>query len=275
MCCAFDSVMGAGFRCHLVTAVRSTRSRFGNRGRSSGIQQPPGLHVVIVSLRRCVCVTAVTFACLTATSASIAAAQDVQPGQPASTPPDVLTSEDQLLRDIIARSFPTFHDLDIRLSRFQSESDYFRTSFSATRFLVGKKMRYYVGVNPEWRKRGAPVEGVRSILAHELAHIEEMSRGKRIRLFRLTGLLFQGWTARFERRADLAALARDYGSGLKAYRTWLYDHVPVEKVPEKRRDYFSPEEIDAILTATASHPELFDYWLRQVPMTVSDILIVP
>jgi hypothetical protein len=186
-------------------------------------------------------------------------------------PTDDLAFEDQLVRALIAQSFPELRDLDIRLSLFQSASDYFRTSFSATRFLSGRKMRYYVRVNPEWRTRGAPDDGVRSILAHELAHVEDLSRGNRLRLFRLTGLLFKGWTARFERRADLTALARDYGLGLKSYRTWLYDHVPAGALEEKRRDYFSPDEIDAILAATASRPDLFDYWREHVPMTLTDI----
>ena len=132
-------------------------------------------------------------------------------------------------------------------------------------------MRYYVEVNPEWRTQGAPVDGVRSILAHELAHVEELSQGNRIRLFRLTGLLLKGWTARFERRADLTALARDYGLGLKTYRTWLYDHVPAAALEEKRRDYFSPDEIDAILALATSRPDLFGYWREHVPMTLTDI----
>ena len=226
-----------------------------------------------MGLRRCVCAAAVLLTCVSV-SVSGAPGADVEPAQPkqrARTPTVGMAFEDRLVREIIARSFPKLHDLDIRLKQFHSESDYFRTSFSAPRFLIGRKMRYYVRVNLEWRTQGAPVDGVRSILAHELAHIEELSRGKRIRLFRLTGLLFKAWTARFERRADLTALARDYGPGLKVYRTWLYDHVPVETLSEKQRDYFTPDEIDAILAAAASRPDVFDYWYRQVPMNLTDI----
>jgi hypothetical protein len=187
---------------------------------------------------------------------------------------DAGLSEEQLVSDIIARSFPNLIGIEIRVKRFQSNTDYFRTSFSATRFVTGVKMRYFVLVNPEWRTRGAPIEGVEAILAHELAHVEDLAGGKRIRLFGLAGLLSETRTARFERRADLKALARDYGSGLKAYRAWLYKNVPAKKITEKRRDYFSPEEIDAILAATAQHPDLFDYWLRHVPMSLADVQAV-
>lgn len=191
--------------------------------------------------------------------------------QPTRQATDAPRFEEKLVSEIIARSFPNLIGIDIRVKHFQSDSDYFRTSFSAARFATGMKMRYFILVNPEWRTRGAPVEGVQAILAHELAHVEDLTRGKRIRLFGLAGLVSDTRTARFERRADLEAVARDYGAGLKVYRAWLYNHVPAEKLAEKRRDYFSPEEIDAILAATAQHPDLFDYWLRHVPMTLADV----
>ena len=206
-----------------------------------------------------------------ANGAPVSAATFAQKEQPTSQPADALLCEEQLVSEIIARSFPNLIGVDIRLKRFQSDTDYFQTSFSAARFIAGVKMRYFVLVNPKWRSRGAPVEGVRAILAHELAHVEDLTRGKRIRLFGLVGLVSKSRTARFERRADLTAIGRGYGSGLKAYRAWLYSHVPTEKLGEKRRDYFSPAEIDAILAATAQHPDLFEYWLRHVPMTLADI----
>ena len=98
-------------------------------------------------------------------------------GQPARQATDDLLYEDQLVREIIARSFPNLIGIDIRVKRFQSDTDYFRTSFSAVHFLDGVKMRYFILVNPQWRTRGAPVEGVQAILAHELAHVEDLTRG--------------------------------------------------------------------------------------------------
>ena len=194
-----------------------------------------------------------------------------QDQQPTAQPSDPLTFEEQMVRDIIARSFPNLEGVDIWLKLFRSGSDYFRTSFSAVRFVAGVRMRYFVSVNPEWRRQGAPVEGVRSILAHELAHIDNLKRGKRIRLFRLAGLLSKSRSARFERKADLNAIVRDYGSGLKAYRAWLYEHIPLTTLAEKRRDYFSPEEIDAIVASAAQNPDLFDYWINHVPMNLAAI----
>lgn len=217
------------------------------------------------------CVVPALFLSSNAASGSpVSAAPCAPQGQPARTTDDLLT-EEQLVSEIIVRSFPNLIGVDIRVKRFQSDNDYFRTSFSAVRFVGGVTMRYFVLVNPEWRAQGAPVEGVQAILAHELAHVEDLATGKRIRLFGLAGLVSKARTARFERRADLETIARGYGCGLKAYRAWLYNHVPAEKLAEKRRDYFSPEEINAILAATAKQPGLFDYWLHHVPMTLADV----
>jgi hypothetical protein len=182
-----------------------------------------------------------------------------------------LAAEQRMVEEIVTRSFPHLAHADIRLSPFRSDSDYFRPSFGAARFLTGVRMRYFILINRAWATQGAPSEGVQSILAHELAHLEDLSQGKRIRLFRLAGLLSRTRRARFERRADLLAIARGYGPGLKAYRVWLYAHVPAAKLAEKRRNYLSPEEIDAVLEVTARRPDLFEYWRRHVPLTMAAI----
>jgi len=45
----------------------------------------------------------------------------------------------------------------------------------------------------------------------------------------------------------LEAIKRGYGEGLKEYRLWLYGAVPAKSLPGKRKDYLSPEEIDAAI----------------------------
>jgi hypothetical protein len=159
------------------------------------------------------CVVLALLGLRTAALGSELATSATQGQQPTAQPNDSLTSEEEMVRDIIARSFPSLEGIDIRLKVFRSDSDYFRTSFSAVRFITGERMQYFVSMNPEWRRQGAPVEGVRSILAHELAHVNDLRRGNRIRLLRLMGLLSKTRAARFERRADLNAIVRDYVLG--------------------------------------------------------------
>ena len=93
----------------------------------------------------------------------------------------------------------------------------------------------------------APDEAREAIVAHELAHIAYYANGNRLHLFGLLRLIEKNFRQSFERRADLDTIERGYGEGLKQYRLWLYQHVPPKALAEKKRDYLSPEEIEAAL----------------------------
>ena len=168
-------------------------------------------------------------------------------------------------------SFPELVHIDLRVRAFRSQSDYFRTRFSWSRFLLLMPMRYFVDVNPAVLQRQAPSDGVCAIMAHELAHIVSLSRGNRIRRLGLIRLMSQRYTVKFERGADLEAIHRGYGDGLRAYRTWVYNHIPRDKLPQKLRTYFSPEEITAIQVKLQEQPVVFAYWKRHVPTNLQDI----
>jgi hypothetical protein len=84
-------------------------------------------------------------------------------------------------------------------------------------------------------------------------------------------LMSERYTVKFERGADLEAIRRGYGGGLKTYRTWVYTHIPPEKLQQKLRNYFSPEEITAIQVKLREEPDLFEYWSRHVPMNLEEI----
>jgi hypothetical protein len=176
-----------------------------------------------------------------------------------------------MVEQVRSASYPELQAADIRLRTFHDDADYFRTGFSITRFLFVRKMRYFILVNPRAFELGAPEEGLRAIIAHELGHIHRFKKRNRIRLFGLIRLVSEGFTAEFERRTDMEAIVRGYGDGLKEYRRWLYRNVPAKKLEEKRRNYFSPEEIDAIQSATRDRPEMLDYWLKNVPRSLEEI----
>jgi hypothetical protein len=177
-----------------------------------------------------------------------------------------------LVEQIVKASYPELKDADIQVQIFRSESDYFRTIFSFKRFLSGRKMRYYIKVNPRVFQLNAPEDGVRAILAHELGHVFDFHRKKRIRLFGLLRLASKNYTVDFERRTDLQAISRGYGEGLKAYRQWLYRNIPAKKMAEKRRNYFSPEEIEAIEAKVKQKPEWLQYFLKYVPRNLQEIV---
>jgi hypothetical protein len=176
-----------------------------------------------------------------------------------------------IVAQIVKESYPELKNADIQVQAFNSESDYFRTGFSFGRFVFARKMRYIIKVNPRVFESNAPEESVRAILAHELGHVFDFHRKKRIRLLGLIRLSSKGYTAEFERWTDLQAILRGYGEGLKAYRKWLYANVPAKKLAEKQRNYFSPEEIDAIELKRKQYPELMPYWLKRVPRNLQEI----
>jgi hypothetical protein len=104
-----------------------------------------------------------------------------------------------------------------------------------------------------------------------LAHVLYLKNRNRGRLLGLARLISKGFTARFERWTDLQAISHGYGEGLKEYRRWLYQHVPYQMLPEKLRNYFSPEKIDAILSLSHERPELLTYWLKRAPRNLQEI----
>ncbi len=176
-----------------------------------------------------------------------------------------------VILDVRGASFSELAHIDLRVRTFRSQSDYLRTRFSFSRFLLFMPMQYFVDVNPALFQEQAPSDGVCAILAHELVHIVSLSRGNRIRRFGLVRLLSKRQTAKFERRTDLEAIHRGYGDGLRSYRKWVYAHISPNKLQEKRRNYFSPEEIGAIQILLQERPELFGYWNAHVPMSLQEI----
>lgn len=175
------------------------------------------------------------------------------------------------LGQVRASSFPELQTKVVNSRIFESSADYFRTRFSIPRFLLLRQMHYLVEINPRIQNGGPSAEGTCAILAHELVHIQRMSKGNRIHLVGLLRLASGSYTARFERSADLEAIRRGYGPGLEIFREWVYKNIPAGAVKRKKRNYFSPEEIAALLEVAKCKPELFAYWDKHVPMTLEEI----
>ena len=183
---------------------------------------------------------------------------------------NALNQTRELVDQVIAASYHDLKDADIRIKAFRSRSDYFKARFGFPQYFF-TRMRYLVFVNPRAFELQAPEAGVQAIIAHELAHVVYFKKRNRVWLLGLVRLTSNQSTARFERWADLKAISLGYGEGLKEYRSWLYSNVPASKLADKQRNYFSPEEIDAILSASRKRPELLEYWLKHVPLSLSEI----
>jgi len=176
-----------------------------------------------------------------------------------------------LVDSVRAASFPQLKDAGISLRPMHSDYIYFESRFTFSSFFLASKLRYTILFNPEAIARKVPPDGLRAIVAHELAHIDYFNRRSRMGLVSLTRLLWAPFAARFERGADLEAIALGYGPGLESYRTWLYRNVPASRMEEKKRDYFSPEEIEAILHATGRNPQMMAVFTACVPRGRAEI----
>ena len=171
-----------------------------------------------------------------------------------------------LAQEVQTAAYPELSGVGIEVKTFHSDGDYFQSRFAVGRFFTGRKMRYIIYVNPAVYEKICPEAALRAIIAHELAHVLYYRRRNRLQLLGLARLAGKDFTAKFERGADLEALARGYGAGLKKYRLWLYQNIPPRKLNEKRRNYFSPEEIDALLAGGA-----WECWRKNIPRNLKEI----
>lgn len=168
-------------------------------------------------------------------------------------------------------SFPHLKGAEITLHEMHSDYVYLETRFTIPSFLFERRLRYMVTFNPAALARGVPPDGLRAIVAHELAHADYFYSHSRMGLLSLIQLLSARFTVQFERAADLEAISLGYGPGLQLYRTWLYQNVPANRMPEKKANYFSPEEIDAILRAVREDPHVMQTFARCVPRDIMEI----
>jgi hypothetical protein len=192
----------------------------------------------------------------------------------AKTSDDVIGRVRRVVEEIKAASYPELthlKDAEIQIRLFDSSSDYFQTRFTFTSFLFKKRLRYLLRVNRKLFDDGMPEDGLRAILAHELGHVVYYKSRNRLALLGLVRLVCKGFTARFERGTDLEAIQRGYGNGLKSYRLWLYGQIPAKKIEEKKRNYFSPAEIDALQLRLRAQPELIKQWREHPPRSLEEL----
>ena len=94
-----------------------------------------------------------------------------------------------LVDSVRAASFPQLKDAEISLHPMRSDYIYLEGRFTFSSFVLGGRLRYMILFNPEAMARQVPPDGLRAIVAHELAHIEYFNRQSRMSLVSLIRLL--------------------------------------------------------------------------------------
>jgi Zn-dependent protease with chaperone function len=177
----------------------------------------------------------------------------------------------RLVDGVRNHSYPQLRDAEITIHELHSDYVYLETRFTMTSYFFSGRLRYMIFFNDQAAQRQVPAEGLRAIVAHELAHIDYYQSQSRMGLAGLVRILSPSFNARFERRADLEAIALGYGPGLQIYRTWLYRNIPGDRMAEKKRDYFSPGEIAAILRFEKQTPGFISEAMRCIPRNAAEI----
>lgn len=187
-----------------------------------------------------------------------------------SSGPEAVLRTSNILKEVIDSSFPELKQVQVRIRTLEKEATFFETRFSIYRYLTFHGIRINLFVNPCVFVLGAPPEGIKAIIAHELAHADYYRRKNLFQLLSLVRLVSRDSLTNFERKTDLKAIERGYGDGLIKYRQWLYRNIPQMKVENRKRNYFTPEEIALLSSALRSRPELMGKLLKNVPRNLSE-----
>jgi len=176
-----------------------------------------------------------------------------------------------LVVEVIAASFPELTKYRLTINSFNGDTTYFKTRFSISDYLTFRGLKIVMSVNPCVYALGAPPDGLRAIIAHELAHADYYRRKNVFGLIGLIRLADGGSVAKFERKTDLVAIERGYGEGLIKYRRWLYENVPEGNLASKKRDYFTPEEIALLIPMVENKPAVVQRLSKRVPRNIHEV----
>lgn len=177
----------------------------------------------------------------------------------------------EVVNQIIRQSFPELNSEDVKIKSFYSRSNYFKAQFSFSRYFTFRRMHSIIYVNPLVYERNVPKDGLRAIIAHELAHAAFYLNRNRLKLIGLVRLAGAGYTRDFERGADLVAISRGFGDELIVYRRWLYRNVPPEKVVKKERNYFTPDEIELLIPVLENQPSTLRNFYKRIPRNLTEV----
>jgi hypothetical protein len=141
--------------------------------------------------------------------------------------------------------------VEVGLAPLPSETDFFNAGVDLTtadqpglerRYIIRANSAIFSGAEP-------PIGATTAILAHELQHVLDYTAMSGDELVDFALEYSEGDITAYERQTDEAILERGCATGLKAYREWLYEQLDDEAEAAKRRDYYTPEEIDAWVAA--------------------------
>lgn len=161
-----------------------------------------------------------------------------------------------VFQDLIDEYFHALKNIEISIKYFDDDAYFFAAGTGNV--LKGKaKRKYSIKVSKailDGRVCAPPPKAVRSIMAHELFHIQDyVEKG----FFKMIGLgvkylpLNRRARIKYERLTDKRVLELGYNKqdqdlidGLAEYRHWVYKPLNKRQLKVKKKMYFSPEDIE-------------------------------
>ena len=139
---------------------------------------------------------------------------------------------------------PALDGVSVTLTPAESETDFFFSNLDLTTLTAPPRERSYLAFYNS-RLFEAPPSGPATvaILVHELAHVVDYTEMSSQELAEFGVWYATQDVAAYEHDTDLFAMERGCAPGLIGYREWLYDRIPADAVDEKKRVYYTPDEI--------------------------------
>ena len=177
-----------------------------------------------------------------------------------------------LIEKIIKTSFPELANIKIQLGTVNKDSVFLESRPVIHSLFLPMKVQYKITINPALIELKLPLLAVEGILAHELAHTAFYVNKGRFQTM-LTGFVFLNHDKHvaFERSTDIDAITRGYGEGIKAYRELAFINLNEAQLATKKQRYYWSNEIDALLAAYKTHPDLRKVWLKTPPTNLEEI----
>ena len=161
-------------------------------------------------------------------------------------PPTDLNALSGILAEVRAALYPELEGVSIQLEPMDSTSDFFVANLDfATLDDPPLSRRYLVRYSKRLFDDPPGHAATAAVLAHELRHIVDYTGMDGAELAEFALWYVSSDVSAYERETDEHVLKLGCGEALKRYRLWLYGQVDPATLEQKKKDYYTPQEIDA------------------------------
>jgi hypothetical protein len=163
-----------------------------------------------------------------------------------STPIDEKTIQNHI-DFLIENHFPELQKIQIKIENFESDAYFLQANLKKkTIFKEAQKRTYVIEVNQKLYACPPSPEGLKAILVHEIQHINDYLNMSSVEVIGLAARYSTNkkFHTKYERDTDTKTLEKGFGKGLIDYRLWVYQWLGPKELKNKKRFYYTPEEIE-------------------------------